>query len=131
MSNLPIVRRTIISNNFLGDNYLSKKEFLTLTEKPKPEEKNSIQPSKKLNVKHKIEKSNGCISSEEYRLNSIFEYWIKDNLYELRNIFSNMVNIYNKHSAFLNEPPEKVFKNFIRMIFYNNLRNISLEYESL
>ena len=26
MSNLPIVRRTIISNNFLGDNYLSKKE---------------------------------------------------------------------------------------------------------
>jgi len=131
MSKIPIVRRTIISNKFNGDPYLSKKEFILITKKPEPKTKEKVIESGDIKPEQKTtKKQNIVMTSKELKLNNLFKLWLRDNIQELKSIFTDIVDIYNKNNAFLIRSVDDVFKEFVRDIFYNNMRKISSEYES-
>jgi len=123
------IRQTISQkiDAYNGDKYLTKNDFgkiINKPEKPTTPEKVLLEDTNK--TKKYIEKKTITrrMSYETVVLNKIFNLWVSDNINELEETFSQIVDIYYRNKAEFTIDTTILFKHFCREVFRSNKREL-------
>ena len=126
MSEIKILRRTYIKDDFRGEKYFSQNELNTLTNsKPNKFNKEETAIVKK---KYKPKKQVRSIPYKTYVLNNIFKLWLKDNMGELEESFEIIIGIHEKNMAEFPKNKVEMFRDYASMLFRSNQHQIQKDY---
>ena len=123
------IRQTISQkiDTYNGDKYLTKNDFgkiINKPEKPTTPEKVLLEDTNKTKKYIEEKAITRRLSYETVVLNKIFNLWVSDNINELEETFSQIVDIYYRNKAEFTIDTAILFKHFCREVFRSNKREL-------